>query len=522
MPSLQRVHRLRLFRRCFQSSQLKPISNNRIYSTDTTKVPLSKPIADAPSVVFAKGSADSDQTHVTTLPDGLRVASEQKFGTFCTVGILVNAGSRHEARYPAGISHFLEKLSFSGSQLYRTKDEIMKAVEDMGGILDCQTSRDTTIFAASVSTEHLQSLVELLGDVVFQPSLPESDIELALGDIEFELQQMDTRPDPEPLMTELIHEAGFNSNTVGLPRYPHSNGLKHLDHKVINKFLRSHFTPKRMVLAGVGVEHDVLCELAEKYVSSKAKNPSWCLDGETAVDESISQYTGGEVQLKKKFDLTMSVVPLPELSHVSVGMESVPFTHPDFVPYAVLNMLMGGGGSFSAGGPGKGMFSRLYLNVLNQYHWMYAATAFHHSYDDSGLFCIQASAHPTKIRDAVHVITQEFMRLTNGVDEQELNRAKTQLKSMLMMNLESRPVVFEDIGRQVLATGERKSAQQLCQMIDSTTNEDILRIVANMLSSRPCIAALGDVSNCPSLADVQTALRSKDGKLPRQFRLFGR
>lgn len=38
----------------------------------------------------------------------------------------------------------------------------------------------------------------------------------------------------------------------------------------------------------------------------------------------------------------------------------------DFIPFAVLNMMMGGGGSFSAGGPGKGMFTRLYLNVLNR------------------------------------------------------------------------------------------------------------------------------------------------------------
>lgn len=473
-------------------------------------------------MVFAKSCNEEQQTLITTLPNGLRVASEQKFGTFCTVGILVNAGSRHEARYPAGVTHLLEKLSFSGSKLYKTKDEIMQAVENMGGIFDCQTSRDTTIYAASVSSEHLSSLVELLGDVVFQPSLPETEIELALNDIEFELQQLDTKPEPEPLMTELIHEAGFNNNTVGLPRYPTENGVKRLNREVLEKFLRSHFVPKRMVLAGVGVEHQQLCELADKYISTNARQPSWLLEGDTACDESVSQYSGGEVQLKKKFDLTMSVVPLPELSHVSVGMESVSFTHPDFVPFAVLNMLMGGGGSFSAGGPGKGMFSRLYINVLNQYHWMYAATAFHHSYDDGGLFCIQASTHPSQLREAVHVICQEFVRLTHGIDEEELQRAKTQLKSMLMMNLESRPVMFEDIGRQVLATNERKSPEQLCQMIDSTSNEDIVRIATEMLSSRPSVAALGDVSNCPSLADVQTALHSKDGKLPRLFRLFGR
>ena len=47
----------------------------------------------------------------------------------------------------------------------------------------------------------------------------------------------------------------------------------------------------------------------------------------------------------------------------------------------------------------------------------------------------------------------------------ELSRAKKQLQSMLMMNLEARPVVFEDIGRQVLATDERKEPQEFCQMI---------------------------------------------------------
>ena len=100
----------------------------------------------------------------------------------------------------------------------------------------------------------------------------------------------------------------------------------------------------------------------------------------------------------------------------------------DFIPFAVLNMMMGGGGSFSAGGPGKGMFTRLYLNVLNRWvgravsscvgapaqpnhfgavtlsgvprrhHWMYNATSYHHSYEDTGLLCIHASADPGQVR----------------------------------------------------------------------------------------------------------------------------
>ena len=65
--------------------------------------------------------------------------------------------------------------------------------------------------------------------------------------------------------------------------------------------------------------------------------------------------------------------------------------------FAVLNTLLGGGGSFSAGGPGKGMYSRLYTNVLNRRHWMFSSAAFNHSYADAGLFCIHSSAHPREV-----------------------------------------------------------------------------------------------------------------------------
>lgn len=118
--------------------------------------------------------------------------------------------------------------------------------------------------------------------------------------------------------------------------------------------------------------------------------------------------------------------------------------------------MMGGGGSFSAGGPGKGMYTRLYTNVLNRYHWMYSATAYNHAYADTGLFCIHASAPPSHVRGMVEVITKELVTMASKPGVQELKRAKTQLQSMLLMNLEARPVVFEDIGRQVLATSNRK------------------------------------------------------------------
>ena len=89
---------------------------------------------------------------------------------------------------------------------------------------------------------------------------------------------------------------------------------------------------------------------------------------------------------------------MPNLAHAVLGFESV--SHADFenfVPTCVLASLMGGGGSFSAGGPGKGMYSRLYLNVLNRHHWIHHAQAMNVSYSDTGLFYMLASADPSAV-----------------------------------------------------------------------------------------------------------------------------
>jgi processing peptidase subunit alpha len=84
---------------------------------------------------------------------------------------------------------------------------------------------------------------------------------------------------------------------------------------------------------------------------------------------------------------------------------------------------------------------------------------------DSGLFCIHASAPPTHVRNMVEVITKELVNMSTAPNPTELKRAKTQLQSMLLMNLESRPVVFEDIARQVLANGQRKKTQHFIDSI---------------------------------------------------------
>lgn len=342
------------------------------------------------------------------------------------------------------------------------KDIILKELERHGGICDCQSARDTFIFAASADSRGLDSVTRVLADVVLRPRLQDEEVEMARQTVLFELESLNMRPEQDPILMDMIHAAAYRQNTLGLPKLCPAENVTEITRDTLLQYLSRHHTPARMVVTGVGVAHDELVRCVEKYFEKEV--PIWDqeqmqLDPSIEVDQSPAKYTGGQ-EIEQCEIPIYAAAGLPELAHVVIGLEGCGHQDPDFVAICVLNVMMGGGGSFSAGGPGKGMYARLYTNVLNRYHWMYSATAYNHSYNDSGLFCIHASAPPSHVRNMVEVITREMVSMASTPPgDQELKRAKTQLQSMLLMNLEARPVVFEDIARQVLATGTRKPPQ---------------------------------------------------------------
>jgi len=178
-------------------------------NSENYKLSLSKPLVNFPEVEYATNNNESFETKTTKLSNGLTVSTQPMCGTFSTVGVLVNAGSRFEVSYPSGVSLVLERMAFTGSSLYRSKDEVLKAIENFNGIIDSSSSRDLMIYAASINTEKLEGFIELIADSIFQPSLNDEDIQLAKMGIDYEIQDINLRPDAEPLSTETIHAVSY-------------------------------------------------------------------------------------------------------------------------------------------------------------------------------------------------------------------------------------------------------------------------------------------------------------------------
>lgn len=109
------------------------------------------------------------------------------------------------------------------------------------------------------------------------------------------MEDIHNGPNSEPLLVELIHQAAYRGNTLGLPGICPEENLDKITVKELKQFLAAYYSPSRMVLAAVNVDHDQLVDLTKQYFVNM--DTSWNGVEHRGVDQSVSQYTPGEVKV---------------------------------------------------------------------------------------------------------------------------------------------------------------------------------------------------------------------------------
>lgn len=427
---------------------------------------------------------------------------------------------------------------------------MLETLESLGGNIHCASSREALMYQSASFNSAVPTTVGILAETIRDPLITDQEVVQQLETAEYEIGEIWSKP--ELILPELAHLAAYKDNTLGNPLLCPIERLPYIDRNTIQRYRSTFYQPDRLVIAFAGISHQEALKLTEKYFGDmrreapvlsgtgldtsftdsqhSSNSSSTTHSSHTSASSSSSQsskllskipffknlstsapshasmtsmpsslasdsfdlaapshYTGGF--------LSLPAIPppanaaLPRVSHIHIAFEALPISSDDIYALATLQTLLGGGGSFSAGGPGKGMYSRLYTNVLNQHHWVESCVAFNNSYTDSGLFGISASCSPTRVASMLEVMCRELNNLTlesgfSALQLTEVNRAKNQLKSSLLMNLESRMVELEDLGRQVQVHGKKVGVKEMCAKIDALTIQDLRRVAKQVVGGQ--------------------------------------
>lgn len=389
------------------------------------------------------------------------------------------------------------------------------------------------MYQSSHFTSATPSAISLIADAVRRPLFLPEEIDAQRDAAAYEIREISAKP--EMILPEILHQVAYQNNTLGNPLLCPEERLLHIDRELLKEYVRTWFRPDRMVVAGTGITHHDLVKLVEEHfgdlrippkaldtpllrsvpthlLSTSASSSSPLHKTLTTAATSFlnpkpiaeptyhelasakARYTGGQMFLHR---------PEEQFNHVYVAFEGVSIHDDDIYTLAVIQMLLGGGGSFSAGphipgliltcsdaicsgGPGKGMYSRLYTHVLNHHPAIDHCSSLHHIYTDSSLFGIVGTSYPSlQPNDLLPTLVHQLsLLLYNPVSERELQRAKNQLMSSLVMALESRAVEVEDLGRQVLVHGRRVPVTEMCWKIEAITPADLMRVANRVFGNR--------------------------------------
>lgn len=423
--------------------------------------------------------------NIVTLDNGIRVGIDPTPGHFSAMGLYVHAGSRYEDEHLRGLSHIVDRLSFKSTKT-RSTVEMEESLDSLGGNFMAASSRETMLYQASVFNSDVENMFSLLADTYRNAQNTPEEVMNQLATAEYEVNEIMNKP--EHMLPELFHMTAYDG-TLGNPLLCPLERIPEITDQHVWDYRNKFYKPEKLIVGFVGVEENRAVDLANKYLGDIPATPA---SEQLNLFTNFARYTGGEYSRP----LSPSFGNLPQFVHLHIGFEGLATGDPDIYALATLQILLGGGGSFSAGGPGKGMYSRLFTHVLNQFGYIESCKSFNFSYTDSGLFGISASCIPNGAPYLADVICRQlaytFTQGQGALTNIEVKRAKNQLRSSLLMNLESKMVQLEDMGRQIQFQGHKIPVSEMCEKIDNLTVADIQRVAKRVLTGNANNPGRGD------------------------------
>lgn len=423
------------------------------------------------------------KTKTTSLSNGITIASEAlPSAQTASVGIWIDAGARADNEYTNGTANFLEHLAFKGTTT-RSQAQIESAIESIGAQLDSQVFRENSVYSAKSLKGDISKTVEILADVVKNPKLDDGAIDTERATVL--KYAADSAKTHKQIVLDHLHAVAFQGQGLGRTVSGPAANIEAITKTELTNYVKKNYKADRIVLVGAGaVDHDELVALAEKHLGDLEPSPAPVAPGAGSVHPSdVTSFVGSEVRLRD------DTIPT---ANIAIAVEGPSSTSPDYYAALVAKSVIGSWdvGSVFAANQGNKLSA-----IVSENHLAESFTSFSTSYSDSGLWGIyMVTKNVTNIDDLAHFALKQWNRLAVSVTQAEVERAKAQLKTELLLALETPEGVAADIGRQVVSTGRRQSIQEVERSIDAISEKDIKAFAHKYLWDKDiAVAALGSI-----------------------------
>ena len=413
---------------------------------------------------------------VTTLANGLRVATDtmpdvQTVSLGCWVGV----GTRDEAPSVNGVAHLVEHMLFKGTKR-RSAFCISEEIENVGGQLNAYTTREHTAYYAKVLHEDAALALDIIADMLQHSLLDEDEL---VRERTVVLQEIGQAADtPDDIIFDHFQATAYPEQALGRPVLGSAEIVGKLPRSALVDYLGRHYSGPSIVLAAAGrIEHDAFVAMAEKAFAR--------LPNTTHPEPEAALYRGGDYREER--DL--------EQLHLVLGFDGVGIHDPDFYAHAVLSTLLGGG-----------MSSRLFQEIREKRGLVYSIYTFTGGYRDGGLFGVYAGTGEGEVEELVPVVCEEIVKVCDGVTEDEVARARAQMKAGTLMAMESTMSRCEQLGQQLLVYGRPIPVDEIVRRIDGVDGEAVMRAARRLRRCRPTLAALGPVQGLEAYERIAARL----------------
>lgn len=386
-----------------------------------------------------------------------------------SIGLFVAAGIAEETQKTNGIAHFLEHMVFKGTP-NRSAKQIAKEMDLLGGRMNAMTTKEYTSYYITVLPDDLDAALDLLTDVYLNPSLDAKEVELERKVIGEEIRMYDDTPD------EWIHDhfaqVIWDKSPLGNPILGTMETLGNISADNLRQFHSSLYLDQRRLIVSIAgniPNEGKLVDTLKKKFSKKFK--------QSALPPLLEQ---------PKPNSGISIThKATEQVHFCLGVQAVAYDNPDRYALGVLNTIFG-----------SGMSSRLFQKVREEKGYAYSIYSYLSTYRQTGLFTVYGGVNPNTLDKALHVIGAEWEKLlSKPISVAELNKAKAQMKSQMLMSLERPSSWMGWLARNLYYNKHYVPLEKIVANMEAVTRDDLSRVANAYLQFNDlAFAAVGPIT----------------------------